>query len=290
VYINIPNSAYVQPNAINNAGWVVGYYADLSYNLHGFIWQDGTLQYVDYPGAVQTSLTGINNLGQIIGQYLDASFNSHVATYSPESAAWRDLPPIPGSWYTYVGSAMSLNDQGEALGCADGVTLPLELTWIWHTESQAYSYLTAAAAAPGLTCGEAMNNSRTVVGLMDTAYGSPFQNDSYLFLGDRISGFPIASQPSSFQQGSLIPPLGLNNRGILAGTIYFSSYNSTLGFLRDRDGVFSMVNNATWPQTYLTGLNDFGVLIGDVYDPVAGLGPGFVAYPIGGPASAQHAP
>jgi probable HAF family extracellular repeat protein len=287
-YINIPNSTFVQPNAINDAGLVVGWYLDLSYNYHGFIWQNGTLQYVDYPGASQTSLQGVNNLGQIIGVYEDASFNTHVATYSPSGAAWNDLPAIPGGWGEYVGSAISLNDEGEALGCAASDTLPIELTWIWHPDRQVYSYLTSAAAAPGQTCGEAMNDSQTVLGEMETAYGSPNLGFSFLFLGDNLSGYPIVSLPPSLQ-GNPTPPFGLNNRGTVAGTIYFPSDNSVLGFLRSRDGVFSFVNDTAWPQTYLTGVNDLGVVVGDVFDPTTGLSPGIVAYPQGWQGSAQHA-
>jgi len=286
IYINIPNSTFVQPNAINDAGLVVGWYLDSSYNYHGITWQNGTLQYVDYPGALQTSLQGVNDLGQIIGIYEDASFNVHVATYSPSGAAWSDLPAIPGGWHEYVGSAISLNDEGEALGCAASDTIGfLNLTWIWHPERQAYSYLTSAAAGPGETCGEAMNDWQTVVGLMDTAYGSLNGEYSFLFLGDNPTGYPIVPLPPGLQG---VSPYGLNNRGTVAGSLYFPSDNSVYGFLRNPDGVFSIVNDAAWPSTYLTGVNDFGVVVGDVYDPTTGLSPGFVAYPQGWSASAQH--
>ena len=289
IYINIPNSTFVQPNAINDAGLVVGWYLDSSYNYHGITWQNGTLQYVDYPGALQTSLQGVNNLGQIIGIYEDASFNVHVATYSPSGAAWSDLPAIPGGWGEYVGSAISLNDEGEALGCAPSDTIGfVELTWIWHPERQAYSYLTSAAAGPGETCGEAMNDWQTVVGLMDTAYGSLNPGSSFLFLGDNLTEYPIVPFPSSLQ-GTPVAPFGLNNRGTIAGSVSLPPDNSVSGFLRNPDGVFSIVNDAAWPSTYLTGVNDFGVLVGDVYDPTTGLSPGFVAYPQGWSASAQRA-
>jgi len=278
VYINIPNSPFTQPNAINNAGLVVGWYLDTNYNYHGFTWQNGTLQYVDYPGALQTSLLGVNNLGQIIGTYEDASFNVNVATYSPSGAAWSDLPPIPGGWHVYPSTSISLNDEGEALGCADSNTIGfVELTWIWHPERQAYSYLTAASAGPGFTCGEAMNDWQTVVGQMQTAYEG--YNTPFLFLGDNGTGYPIVTFPPSLQ-GTPIAPFGLNNRGTMAGTIYFPSDNSVSGFLRNPDGVFSIVNDTAWPQTYPTGVNDLGVVTGDVYDPTTGLSPGFVAYPL----------
>jgi hypothetical protein len=284
LYINIPNATFVQPNAINNAGLVVGWYLDSSYNFHGFIWQKGTIQYVDHPGVPQTSLAGVNNLGQIIGEYLDASFIVHVATYSPASSAWSDLPAIPGGWQDYVQSAVSLNDEGEALGCAVDPTGRVQLTWIWHPDRQAYSYLTSAAAGPGLTCGEALNDFQTVVGQMGTAYDDP----PFLFLGDSLTGYPIAPLPPSLQGGFLLAPFGLNNRGTVAGTIFSLSNGSVSAFLRDRDGVFTIVNDTAWPQTYLTGVNDFGVLTGDVYDPTTGLSPGIVAYPQGWSASLQH--
>jgi probable HAF family extracellular repeat protein len=285
-YINIPNSPFIQPNAINNAGLVVGWYLDSSNNYHGFLWQNGTIQYVDYPGALQTSLDGVNNRGQIIGEFLDASFIVHVATYSPASSAWSDLPAIPGGWQGYVQSAVSLNDEGEALGCAVSSSGLAQLTWIWHPDRQAYSYLTSAAAGPGLTCGEALNDFQTVVGQMGTAYDD---NPPLLFLGDSLTGYPIVPLPPNLQGGILLAPFGLNNRGTIAGTIFSLSDGSVSAFLRDRDGVFSIVNDTAWPQTYLTGVNDFGVAVGDVYDPTTGLNPGIVAYPQGWSASLQHA-
>jgi hypothetical protein len=34
-------------------------------------------------------------------------------------------------------------------------------------------------------------------------------------------------------------------------------------------------------ESYLTGINDSGVLCGSVFDSATGAGPGFVAYPVG---------
>jgi hypothetical protein len=74
---------------------------------------------------------------------------------------------VPGVRCRFCGS---LNDEGEALGCAASDTSSAELTWIWHPASQAYLCLTAAAAGPRQTCGEAMNDLQTVAGTMATVY------------------------------------------------------------------------------------------------------------------------
>lgn len=271
VYINVPNSAYVQPNSINSLGTVVGEFADQSYNLHGFIWQNGALQQVDYSGALSTSLAGVNNLGQIVGIYEDTSYVTHVAFYSPSNSSWTELPALPGGFTAILGLSVGLNDEGEVLGCASA-GIPA-LTWVWHPRSQSYTYFTASPASESTTCGSDFNEARAVVGTLRTADGGFTARP---FLGDELGGSKVVQLPAA-DQGYLLAPIGINNLGAIAGTS--ATATAIVAFVRTPDGAFTIVNDAAWPQTYLTGLNDFGVLIGDVYNPTTGASPGFIAYP-----------
>jgi probable HAF family extracellular repeat protein len=88
--------------AINDNGEIVGYYADVNNNIHGFIYQNGVFTDLDAPNASQfdpnnpfpagTFPGGINNEGQIVGFYTDAAtgnIDAFVATptLAPEPAS-----------------------------------------------------------------------------------------------------------------------------------------------------------------------------------------------------------
>jgi len=280
VIINVPNAAFVQPNAINDAGVVAGYYDDASYNSHGFIWQNGTVQTIDYPGALQTSLTGINAHGIVSGVYTDASNNNHGFTYSLSNSAWTVLPTIsqpaiPGDWLwvVYQGTNLGINDDGDVIGCASHSSQAL--SWIWHPGSQSYSYFTIPGAAEATTCAQVFNNHGHAVGELTAAYGTA--RGSLAFLQDAVDDYQTFDATQLLSSATFIPPFGVNNSDTVVGT----ALNSTAitGFIRNRNGVLALVNDTAYGQTYVTGINDHQVLVGDVYDPTTGENPGFIAYP-----------
>jgi probable HAF family extracellular repeat protein len=281
VIINVPSSTFVQPNAINDAGVVAGYYDDASYNSHGFIWQDGTLQTIDYPGALQTSFTGINDHGIVSGVYTDASNNNHGFTYALSNSAWTtlpaiSLPDIPGDllWAVYQGTNLGINNDGDVIGCASNGQA---LSWIWHPGSRSYSYFTIPGAAEATTCAQVFNNKGHAVGEMTAAYGTP--NGSLAFLQDGADRYQTFSTQSLSALGtsSFYPPFGVNDNDTVVGTAFIST--GPVALIRSCDGVLKIVNDAAYGQTYVTGINDHNVLVGDVYDPTTGANPGFIAYP-----------
>jgi hypothetical protein len=274
VNFTIPNAAFVQPNAINNAGLVTGFYFDANFNVHGFVWQRGTLQTIDYPGATGTTFGGINNRGVLRGAYQDASFNTHAVTYSLANAVWTVLPDIPGGWQVLAPGSLEgngINDDGVVVGCAQEFGL---LSWIWHPESKSYSYFTAPAAAEAATCGESINNERNVVGALSIAYSDVF----LAFLRKAGEQYKNITVPSSLS-GGLLPPFGINNSDTVVGSLNLVNSATSPGFIRTRGGVFKLVNDPGFDFTSPTGINDFGVLCGDSFSSATGQSPAFVAYP-----------
>lgn len=267
-YINIPNTAFVQPVAINNHDVVTGYYADENFVYHGFVWQQGTAQTIDYPGSVATFLSGINDHGVLIGTYQDANYATYTVTYSLADASWSVLPAIPGGWQEIFGIAQ-INDDGIAIGCAVGAGY---LSWMWHPDSQTYSYFTASAATEASTCAFAVSGKRHAMG----TFVLPYSNAQFLFLKDRRDEFTSIPVPLNLQ-GTLFSPFALNNYDTIVGTL--GTATSISGFIRTRDGAFEIVNVPDYDQTYLAGLNDTGVLCGNVYSVATGASPGFIAYP-----------
>lgn len=87
--ITIEGSTYVDANAINNAGNVVGEYYDAppGTTYHGyFLDESGRLSYpIDYPGSASTTLLGINNNDLIVGQWVDESGMKHGLLFKQPS-------------------------------------------------------------------------------------------------------------------------------------------------------------------------------------------------------------
>jgi len=61
---------------INDRGQMVGYYADDSFLLHGFIDTGGKFVTIDVPDATNTEAIGINAAGDVSGLY-DVSGSVH---------------------------------------------------------------------------------------------------------------------------------------------------------------------------------------------------------------------
>lgn len=90
---NDPNS-WVDPAGINNGGQVVGTFLDTvnppageTGVEEGFIYTDGTFQYVAVPNAVSTEISGINDYGEIIGTYMDGDNVLHTFLGTPVVAS-----------------------------------------------------------------------------------------------------------------------------------------------------------------------------------------------------------
>jgi hypothetical protein len=92
---------------INDAGEIVGWYADASGIQHGFLLNGKKVTTVDDPGGA-TNLEGINNNGEVSGLYTDASGSRHGFTYDIKTKKFTELT-VPGSTYVEV---WGLNDNG----------------------------------------------------------------------------------------------------------------------------------------------------------------------------------
>ncbi len=275
VNINIPNSTYVQPNGINNAGLVTGYYTDASNNTHGFVWQNGVVQTLDYPGATATYLSGTNNRGVLIGYYVDASNTVHAITYSVTSSGWAMLPDIPD----YPGiQPGGINDDGVAVGYAGGFPFG-QVAWIWHPDSQSYSFFTEPAAAESSTLPAAVNDKREVVGRFQTVPGN---DHGFLREGCREANLEDTEENSAFRNidvpgGFDTQPTGINNRGMIAGWFFDANFDE-FGFVRTRGGTFTAVNDPGFDDgTQINGINDRGALCGVAYSATSYQA--FIAYP-----------
>ena len=101
-----------QAVGINNAGLVVGFYADSIGVLHGYLFNGATATTLDYMGGMGTQAFGINNKGEIVGDYTDSMGVMHGFTY--QGGIWStvdDPAGVPGS--TVING---VNDLGQIVG------------------------------------------------------------------------------------------------------------------------------------------------------------------------------
>jgi probable HAF family extracellular repeat protein len=100
--------------AINDAGQIVGNYADANFNNHAFLFSGGVYTTIDDPLATfSTQALGINDLGQIVGRYTDAT-GTHGFLFSGGAYTTLDDPLAVN-----VTSASGINDMGQIVGTYD---------------------------------------------------------------------------------------------------------------------------------------------------------------------------
>ena len=101
-----------QAVGINNTGLVVGFYADSTGVLHGYLFNGSTATPLDYVGGLGTQAFGINNKGEIVGDYTDAGGVMHGFTYQGGIWTTVDVPAgVAGS--TVING---VNDLGQLVG------------------------------------------------------------------------------------------------------------------------------------------------------------------------------
>ena len=271
VTLKIPRATTIMPGAINDADMVVGSCDDEQGLPHGFLWTDGTTQVIDYPGAANTTnFTGINNRGELLAQIFNSNTRqSFTALYFVATSTWSPLPEIPGGGSSV--SAVGLTDEGLVVGCPTPGYIG-SLSWIWHPDTETYSYFTAPAASEATTCAEAVSFSGDVVGSFTPAY-SVFSNAT-IFIRTSQGQFETIFSPSS---SLLLSTTEINDSDTIAGLLYTPTL--TVAFVRTSTGVFTVVNQPGFTSSFIDGLNDSGVLCGTGYNLNNNDTSAFIAYP-----------
>jgi uncharacterized membrane protein len=112
-----------RPHGINNAGTIVGEYADLSGMIHGFVLSNGIYTTLDYPGALSTKAGGINDAGTIVGEYTDANGHNHGFLATPTSTPVLTLTKSGTGTGTITSSPSGINCGGTCSASYDSGTM-----------------------------------------------------------------------------------------------------------------------------------------------------------------------
>ncbi len=148
--LDVPGSSGTSATGINDAGQIVGYYdVDGAYNSHGFLLSGGSYTTLDVPGSNITYAEGINDAGQIVGYYEDSGYRYHGFLLSGGSYTTLD---VPGSYgYSF---AFGINNAGQISGRTGGSGFLLD----------GDNYITLRVSYGGFTSAYGINNAGQIVG------------------------------------------------------------------------------------------------------------------------------
>ena len=240
-----PQKVVTELNGINDAGDMVGVYADSSGVLHGFEATATTPVFtaLDYPSASGTSATGINNQGQIVGLYANASGVSGSSYLYSGGTYTAITDNLSGATSTTVAG---INDSGAIVGSSETASG----TMFGFVDVDGSFSKIVDPSGPGQTAADGINDSGEVVGQYINAAGT------YGFL-DNGGVFTTLNDPNANGQTSAT---GINSSGEIVGGYHNGSGEH--GFVYD-NGVYTTLDDPLATNgTLATGINDAGTIVG----------------------------
>jgi autotransporter passenger strand-loop-strand repeat protein/probable HAF family extracellular repeat protein len=217
----------VTPNAVNNAGEVVGALyvsSGSSLGLHGFLYSGGAFTLLDDPSAAPTSsggftnTNGINDFGDMTGGYSDGA-ETEAFFYS--AGTWTTLDdPSGNGTYTY---ANGINNSDEIVG---QYTDSSNVTHGFLYDPHAANPWTTLDY-PGATSTEAqgINNLGQIVGFYyDTSAGL----HGFLYDNGDWTNFDYFGAGSGTYEGTFFS--GINDAGEIVGAVQYSNSGES-GFI-----------------------------------------------------------
>lgn len=252
--VDVPFTAATEPLGINSKREIIGYYIDLFFQLHGFLYRGGNFTTIDHPKAklglfAGTVTGGINDRGDVVGTYTDSNGFDHGFLLSrPDWCGDEDEGACKAAFHDI-----------DVPGAAQTKGIDFEL-------------------GPGLgTAAIGINNRRQIVGM----YATPglYSNGFILSNGDyKHVDHPMAAHLPG--DGSKL--FTINNFGRAAGD-YLSPLGSvstcpglgpnpqmTSGFVLDGSTytpIFVKGSEKGGFGTQVSGINDLGLVVGIYSDP-----------------------
>lgn len=242
VPINVPGADATIPFDINNSRNVAGtYYTNggMSNGVqHGFIFNGKGYSTIDYPGASNTSVLGMNDKGKVVGAYSDGS-KLHGFIYG--SGKFKTID-FPGASHTVLDDINNLSviagmDYADHFGA--GFT---------YFKGKFTPFQNVPPDIDLMANG--INDSGLVVGGFFDAghYSFSYQNGNF--------GYGAFDYTPAIETESIA--YGVNNRGQVVGNFA----NIVNGGYIDTNGNFTEFFFPGSTTTTLTGINDFGDLVG----------------------------
>jgi probable HAF family extracellular repeat protein len=226
---------------------------------------------LSFPGSSQDFATGINDLGQIVGYY-SAGGGSEIGFLYSDGAYTAVSVPITINGnpdHALITEPNGINDTGEIVGTD---TPAHSIYPVFLDNGGTYTTL----LHPGVSLGGAIGIWPTGINNAGQIVGSFFDFASGVHVGFLFSGgvFTDLRDPAvtagTFAAGTLAT--NINNAGQIVGYYYSSSHAH--GFVLN-NGTYTTLDDPLGTDTYITGENDNGQIVGH-YTDLSGSEHGFL--------------
>ena len=256
-----PNASSTTVTGINDAGDIVGYFQDSQTNAtRGFVrGRAGNIIVFDAaPNASETTPAAINAAGDVAGFFFDPVIGIRSFLRDAQGVTTTFDVPQPNPSSHEVGFAMAIDNSGVIAGFI--IPCPGCDTWVGFVRDR-QGNITSFESIPHGSVPTSINERGDVAGIT-----SPFFPSQEGFLRDR-SGLMTVFDAGGNGPGPKAHPLGINNRGDVAGYYYDSQSRTIRGFQRDRSGNITTFDaSANASATIPSALNDSGKIVGDFTD------------------------
>lgn len=254
--IDVPGAAFTGMAGINAVGDMVGDYGqNLSSDVHGFKYSNGSFTYFDYPGERVTVPSGINDFGVIVGYATQiASERTSVTGFLYDGATFTPFKNtnLPATYGLGINNDGIIVGEMGSLNTAKGFKL---VNGRYKTIDFPGSYVYGGATG--------INNQGLIVGRTDSEKGYAFKNGQL-----RDVGFPGVEFTGAF---------GVNDDGIIVGW-YFMPGPVDYGFAR-KNGKYVSFRYPGEKATFAYGINSSGQIVGSYTSDFVSYH-GFVTSPI----------
>jgi uncharacterized membrane protein len=239
------------------------------------------IQVLQYPGSSQTYPQGINNQGHIVG---------FTQTCPPGGQCYPDVNWLyDGTGFTIISSGVPGNINNSVLMDINNNGQVLDISALSYPDAQYTGSL-------------AFSDNGQIVGYYlygDFAHGFSYDgsyrtidypgqtytfirgvNDQGVMVGEYQSTTPVRFysfiyngydfQSLTFPGAIDVRAAGINNLGTVVGSYYDDSIGRSRGFIYDGANFETIDMDASeWGNVYLTGINDFGQIVGQA-EPLGG--------------------
>jgi hypothetical protein len=245
--------------SINKSGTVTGYYIDASGNTHGFVRSaSGQITEFDAPGLSATAAGRINASGQILGEGTLLSQTNPKLGFLRNPNGKFVLIKAPGTRQQTLPSG--INDTGEIAGsCLDSAN---SYHGFVRDAGGNYTVFDEPNAVKGVS-----GHGTIVSGINANGVTTGYYSDTALinhgFTRDQFGNFTSFDSPGAGNcaVGCGTAPTDINLSGSVAGN-YVDNSLITHSFVRDSLGNFTDFDAPGASQTFTSGINDGGEVVG----------------------------
>ena len=237
---------------INDAGDIVGSYADANAVRKGFWLRNGVFETIAPEGATDTRAFGINASGQITGRYKDADGVQHGFLREPDGMF---IAVNPGAAINY---AWGINDTGQLTSYH--FDFPTEndivITSFLREPDGTFVQVPSSGGVGGNVF-RGINNAGVMAGwnLPESGFTPTQIIDGLIFEDGAFTTLSIDAERHTL-------PDDIDNHGRIVGHTAPLDFSEIQGFLRTPEGEFHLIGIPGAEATIAQAINDDGVIVG----------------------------